>query len=398
MRRCRHLLLFASFLPPRRARKPPRPSQAACDPARIGARELADCLRTASDKSERELATALDAALKSIDAKPKMLASQKARWKRFLNDSEAQWTSWRDAECQDLAPLETGMAAKGGDPRLACIIDENTRRAADLKARYPEAAIIARAYRPRPSRAAVVQRASRAQARAALEAAGWQVSQTDLYASGFDPCERPEHYRDRADRRGSMRRESSATRATPTRCRLSWRRIAPPRRGGFLLLQYPMWWHMPPAILKGWFDRVFVYGGGLHGAPTLRNGAVRGKRALLSVTVGTSAATYEHNGRSGDISLMLWPVEFTLAYVGYEILAPFVAYGVEGALRYSDPAEIDARFAGIVEALRSDLRQIDERPMVPFNRMSDWGADGRIKPDAPVYSPYIRHRRDLDLG
>jgi NAD(P)H dehydrogenase (quinone) len=159
-----------------------------------------------------------------------------------------------------------------------------------------------------------------------------------------------------------------------------------------------MWWHMPPAILKGWFDRVFVYGGGYTARRRFETGRFAAKRALLSVTVGTSAATYEHNGRSGDISLMLWPVEFTLAYVGYEILTPFIAYGVEGGLRYSDPAAVDARLAGIVEALRSDLRRIDERPTVPFNRMSDWGADGRIKPDAPAYSPYMRHRRELDFG
>jgi uncharacterized protein YecT (DUF1311 family) len=106
-----------------------------CDPAQIGARELADCLRTASDKSERDLASALEAALKSIDAKPKMLTTRKTRWKRFLNDSQAQWTSWRDEECQDLAPLES--PPNGGDPRLACIIERNTKRAEDLRARYP---------------------------------------------------------------------------------------------------------------------------------------------------------------------------------------------------------------------------------------------------------------------
>ena len=33
---------------------------------------------------------------------------------------------------------------------------------------------------------------------AALEAEGWAVSVSDLYAMGFDPCERPEHYSDRA--------------------------------------------------------------------------------------------------------------------------------------------------------------------------------------------------------
>ena len=106
----------------------------ACDPARIGGRELADCLRTASEKSERDLAAALAAALKTIDAQPKMLAARKSRWKRFLNDSQTQWQSWRDEECQDLAPLERPGA---GDPRLSCIIDRNTRRVEDLRARYP---------------------------------------------------------------------------------------------------------------------------------------------------------------------------------------------------------------------------------------------------------------------
>ncbi len=107
----------------------------ACDPQKIGARDLADCLRTASDKSEKELAAAIDAALKSIDAKPKILATRRARWKRFLSDSQTQWASLRDQECQDLAPLEAQSSI--GDPRLACLIDHNEKRAADLKARYP---------------------------------------------------------------------------------------------------------------------------------------------------------------------------------------------------------------------------------------------------------------------
>jgi len=108
----------------------------ACDAARIGAKELADCLRAASDISERDLTAALASALKSIDAQPKMLSSRKARWKRFLNDSQAQWVSLRDEECQDLAPLEAPTAS-GSDPRLTCLIDRNTRRAKDLRARYP---------------------------------------------------------------------------------------------------------------------------------------------------------------------------------------------------------------------------------------------------------------------
>ncbi len=55
---------------------------------------------------------------------------------------------------------------------------------------------------------------------AALEAEGWTVSVSDLYAMGFDPCERPEHFRDRAiPKRFDARRPSSGTRPTPARCR-----------------------------------------------------------------------------------------------------------------------------------------------------------------------------------
>ena len=79
----------------------------------------------------------LEAAIKSIDGRPRLLSAQKARWRRSLNDAESQWIGWRDSECQDVAPFEAGMGAKGGDPHLSCIIDQNARRIADIKARYP---------------------------------------------------------------------------------------------------------------------------------------------------------------------------------------------------------------------------------------------------------------------
>jgi uncharacterized protein YecT (DUF1311 family) len=114
-----------------------RPSQAACDAAKIGARELAECLRTNADRADSELAAAVDAAIKSIDARQGLLSSQRARWRRSLNDAQAQWVAWRDSECQDVAPFESGMDAKGGDPRLRCIVDYDSERVSSLRARYP---------------------------------------------------------------------------------------------------------------------------------------------------------------------------------------------------------------------------------------------------------------------
>ncbi len=131
------VILAAALAAPSAGAGELRPSQLACDATKIGARDLADCLRTAADRADKDLAVELDASLKNIDARAGVLNAQKSRWKRSLNEAEEQWMNWRDVECQDVAPFESGMSAKGGDPRLACIIDRDAERVADLKARYP---------------------------------------------------------------------------------------------------------------------------------------------------------------------------------------------------------------------------------------------------------------------
>jgi NAD(P)H dehydrogenase (quinone) len=233
---------------------------------------------------------------------------------------------------------------------------------------------------------------------AALEAEGWTVSVSDLYAMGFDPCERPEHYPDRADLRRFdaqvEQRHASETGGLP---KVVAHELALMDRADLLVLQYPMWWHLPPAMLKGWFDRVLVYGAAYTSKKRFEKGRFAGKRAMLSVTVGTSRATYEHDGRSGDIDLMLWPVNFTLAYVGYEIVAPYVSYGVEAGLRYSDPAAIEDRLKAVVADFRARIPRLAEREIVPFNRMEEWGPDGRIAPGAPVHSAFVRRKQRLEL-
>lgn len=233
---------------------------------------------------------------------------------------------------------------------------------------------------------------------AALEARGWSVSISDLYAAGFDPAERAAHFPSRLDPArfnvqaeqrhaalgGSLSREVADELAAMDRCDL-------------LVLQYPMWWHLPPAMLKGWFDRVLAYGAAYSSAKRFETGRFAEKSVMLSVTVGTSRDTYRHDGRSGDIDLLLWPVHFSLAYVGFTVRAPFVSYGVEAGLAYSDPAVVRARLEAIVDLFGRELPDALERPALRFNRMAEWGADGRIVPDAPVHSPFVRRKRDLDL-
>ena len=174
-------------------------------------------------------------------------------------------------------------------------------------------------------------------ARKSLEASGWTPTLSDLYQLSFDPCERASHYAAPLDKTRfdvqAEQRHASNNASIPADVAAQ---IALLDQADLLILQYPMWWHMPPAMLKGWLDRVLLFGEVYSSKQRFEHGRFVGKRAILSVTVGTSQETYAFNGRSGDIDLMLWPVNFSLAYVGYSVLTPFIAYGVEGGLRYSD--------------------------------------------------------------
>lgn len=231
-----------------------------------------------------------------------------------------------------------------------------------------------------------------------LEAQGWTTTISDLYALHFDPCEGPTHFAipldaARFDAQAEQRHASDNS-TLPFAVTEELARID---RADLVVLQYPMWWHLPPAMLKGWFDRVFAYGAAYTSAMRFEEGRFLGRRAMLSVTVGTSPETYSHDGRSGDIEMLLWPVNFSLAYVGFTVLEPFVAYGVEAGLRYSDPAVVQARLDRVTADLADALHGIEGRRTMLFNRKAEWGADGRIMPGAPVHSPFIRRKRKLEI-
>ena len=95
----------------------------------------------------------------------------------------------------------------------------------------------------------------------AFASKGWTTSVSDLYAAAFDPCERPEHYASRLDAKrfdAQAEQRHASTSASLPRAVID--ELASLDRADVLVLQYPMWWHLPPAILKGWFDRVLAYG------------------------------------------------------------------------------------------------------------------------------------------
>ena len=80
----------------------------------------------------------------------------------------------------------------------------------------------------------------------ALRTAGHEVTETDLYAEGFDPALTS------AERSAYFDPDYDVTAVQPLAGRL--------RASQGLVLTYPHWWFDTPAMLKGWFDRVWAPG------------------------------------------------------------------------------------------------------------------------------------------
>jgi len=84
----------------------------------------------------------------------------------------------------------------------------------------------------------------------ALEQAGHDVDDCDLYAMGFDPVMKP------AERRAHNTADPDLS--------LVEHHVARLRAADALVLCFPVWWYGMPAILKGYFDRVWVNGVAFH--------------------------------------------------------------------------------------------------------------------------------------
>jgi NAD(P)H dehydrogenase (quinone) len=83
-------------------------------------------------------------------------------------------------------------------------------------------------------------------ARASLETAGHEVELRDLYAEGFNPALS-------AEERGRYHSVTDNLAGVETHARSL-------QQADALLLVHPTWWYGMPAMLKGWFDRVWAPG------------------------------------------------------------------------------------------------------------------------------------------
>ncbi len=101
-----------------------------------------------------------------------------------------------------------------------------------------------------------------------LKSLGDSVVTRDLYGVGFDPCLRAEEL-------PTTRGHAPGADVVAERARLT-------RVDSFILV-YPFWFNAPPAILKGYFDRVFSLGFGFRPSVGGTAGLLTG-RSLMSIS------------------------------------------------------------------------------------------------------------------
>lgn len=113
-----------------------RPSQAACERAKLPGRAYIECLEAATRAADKAFNDAQARARATIDARADLAAVQKNRWKNALEEAQNAFIAFRNIECQNVAPYEGARGIGAFEERLACIVDKTTARARELDARY----------------------------------------------------------------------------------------------------------------------------------------------------------------------------------------------------------------------------------------------------------------------
>lgn len=202
--------------------------------------------------------------------------------------------------------------------------------------------------------------------------AGHQVQVSDLYAMNFNPVASGNDF-------GQRKNPDYLVYALEQRINYENQTIAPDIAAeidklvaaDLVIFSFPLYWFSVPAILKGWIDRVLVSGLTYGGKRFYDQGGLKGKKALLSFTLGGREHMFGPAAIHGEIQTMLRPLlRGTLYYVGMQVLPPFIGYHVP----YISP---EAR-QQILQDYKQYLQNLDQLQPLEFPTLDQF--DERLYP------------------
>lgn len=201
---------------------------------------------------------------------------------------------------------------------------------------------------------------------ATLEGAGHAVDVADLYRMQFDPVSDRRNFAatanaDRFDQQLEERFAADRDSFAPA-LQAEMDRLA---ACDLLILQFPIWWLGMPAIMKGWIDRVFAIGRTYGSGRWFDRGWMRGKQAMLAVTIGGTEQAYSRDGVYGPVEDVLRPINHgILGFCGFDVVEPFIAY----APARQSPAERTRIFDRYAQRLAT----IDSAVRLPMIHSDDY--------------------------
>ena len=219
-----------------------------------------------------------------------------------------------------------------------------------------------------------------------LTCRGWAIDVDDLYAIGWDPVLGISDTSGAAGTTLSDRqRAATLDGLLPSDVAEEQSRLL---RAELVVVQFPLWWYGMPAILKGWFDRVFTNGfafGIRDETGHVRkygDGNLSGRRLLPIVTAGDRESALRDRGISGDIDDILWPLLHGTAH--YTGMRPLRTHLI------ADTAHVTTdRLHAETDRLTERVSAADEEDPMAFRslRGGDYGSDHVLRVDvAPTTS------------
>lgn len=213
-----------------------------------------------------------------------------------------------------------------------------------------------------------------------LRKQGHIVEIADLYAEQFDPVEKASHYEPRINLAVfeplAEQRNAYKTNSLPADVKREIDRL---ERADLVVFQFPIWWHSVPAMLKGWMDRVFISGGLYTSTMRYDKGYFKGRRAICSVTSGAPKVSFTPGGRAGEVDQILWSFHYSLYYMGFDVLSPYLTHGLQGhGFSYADGDEFKKNRELSILGWQERLGNLENEKGMKYPGWDDWDEQGRL--------------------